>query len=359
MFNFTVDNIPFGIISTDDKPNKRLATAYKNFSIDLPVLFSTTDAVKYTHLHGHLEVFSKDTLNPFISLGRLTWIEARVIIQYAIASGQWQTASIPLNEVTMHLPIHIGDYTDFYASKQHATNVGRLFRPDNPLMPNWVQIPVAYHGRASSVVVHETPIHRPKGMISQDNVTPAVYEPSKKIDFEVELGVIVGKETNLGETVSMEKAYDHLFGIVLLNDWSARDIQKFEYQPLGPFLGKSFATTISPWVITMEALEPFRCTGTQFDPAPAPHLAPEKDAKDAYDIHIVTRIDDKICSTVNSRSLYWSFKQMMVHHTSNGCNLRVGDLLGTGTISDAYRSEWEENSSATPFGSLLEATNGK
>jgi fumarylacetoacetase len=250
----------------------------------------------------------------------------------------------------MHLPAEIGDYTDFYASREHATNVGVMMRgPENALMPNWLHLPVAYHGRASSVVVSDTPIRRPRGQVKPDNADRPVFGPSRSLDFELEMGFFVGPGNALGQPIPIAQAADHIFGMVLVNDWSARDIQKWEYQPLGPFLAKNFATSISPWVVTLEALEPFRVAGPAQDPPPLAYLHTSGDW--SYDIQLEVWLQgsgmakpERICRS-NSNHLYWNVCQQLAHHTVNGCNLRPGDLLATGTISgptpDSYGSMLE------------------
>ncbi len=246
----------------------------------------------------------------------------------------------PLSETRMLLPCAIGDYTDFYASIDHATNIGRMFRPDNPLMPNYKWLPVAYHGRASSVVVSGTPVRRPCGQTVEAPAGPPAFGPTRRLDYELELGAWLGPGNSKGEPIPAASAEDHLFGVCLLNDWSARDIQAWEYQPLGPFLAKNFATTVSPWIITMEALEPFRCEPprrAEGDPEPLAHL--RTGGRDAYSITLevwlkTARMTEPMrLSRSNFASMYWTLAQMVTHHASNGCPLRPGDLIGSGTVS--------------------------
>ena len=250
----------------------------------------------------------------------------------------------PIDSVDLLLPCEIGDYTDFYASVHHATNVGSMFRPDNPLLPNYKWLPVGYHGRASSVVVSGTGVRRPRGQTAETPAGPPVYGPTRRLDYELELGAFVGPGNPMGQPIPIAEAADHLAGVCLLNDWSARDIQAWEYQPLGPFLAKSFATSISPWVVTMEALAPFRCAGdarAPGDPAPLPHL--QGGVQDAYAITLEVWLRSaKMAEPVRlsqSRfsSMYWTLAQMVAHHTSNGCPLRPGDLIGSGTVSGPER----------------------
>jgi fumarylacetoacetase len=237
---------------------------------------------------------------------------------------------LPLAETRLLMPCAIGDYTDFYASIHHATNVGSMFRPDNPLLPNYKWLPVGYHGRASSVVLSGTPVRRPWGQTADAPSGPPSYGPTRRLDYELEVGAFVGPGNALGEPIPIEEAANHIVGVCLLNDWSARDIQTWEYQPLGPFLAKSFATSISPWVITTDALEPFRC-GPEPHPQMLAHL--HSPTGDAYEITLEVWLNGARISRGNFASMYWTFAQMVAHHTSNGCNLRPGDLLGSGTVS--------------------------
>ena len=253
------------------------------------------------------------------------------------------------SESKMHLPIKIGDYTDFYSSLEHATNVGTMFRDkDNPLLPNWKHIPVGYHGRASSIIVSEQPIRRPKGQIMPPNSSSPIFQASQRLDFELEMAFITGKKTKIGEPISINNAEDHIFGLVLLNDWSARDIQKWEYVPLGPFLGKSFASSISPWIVTMEALEQFKVSGPSQNPEVLPYL--KYSGKKNYNIELEVYIkpedsDEQVIAKSNFKYLYWNMAQQLTHQTVNGCNINVGDLYGSGTIS---------GKSPDSYGSMLE-----
>ena len=264
----------------------------------------------------------------------------------------WETRLLPsMADADLFLPAEIGDYTDFYASIYHAANVGRLFRPDQPLLPNYKFLPIGYHGRASSIVVGGTPIRRPNGQTRADDASLPVFGPSKVLDYEVEAGFLVGRGNRLGEPISILEAEEHLFGMCLLNDWSARDLQKWEYQPLGPFLAKSFATSLSPWVVTMEALEPYRVPAfprPEGDPAPLPYLDQSAQAdrvglNAVFELHLLTQkmraegLAPFRISRANSRDLYWTPGQLLAHHTGNGCNLRPGDLLGSGTLSGPAR----------------------
>lgn len=299
---FPLQNLPFGRISTAADPAPQPATAIGDFALPLP---------------GGI-------------------LKRHDLVRKLESGSAWRTELIPLAECRFHLPFEIGDYTDFYASIHHATNVGRMFRPDNPLLPNYHWVPIGYHGRSSSIVVSGTPIRRPIGQLPPPPGGEPVFGPTRELDFELEAGFFVSRGNTLGEPIPMGSAEDHLFGVCLLNDWSARDIQRWEYQPLGPFLSKSFATSISPWVITMEALAPFRCPVERDHPV-LPYLAQTGNGAIDCDLEVWLRPSGRstpvrICAT-NMKHLYWSPAQLLTHQTSNGCNVRPGDLLGTGTIS--------------------------
>lgn len=363
MMHFSIDTIPFGIISTVQDKNRYIATAYQNYAINLHTLHlhdplydeEESPAIQQTETKQS-SIFQGESLNSFISLGKPFTERVRLEIRKRIVNKTIpDNAKISLDNVIMHMPVKVGDYTDFYASKEHASNLGRIFRPNSdPLLPNWSHIPIGYHGRSSSIVVSGTQIHHPSGMILLPGYDTPVYQKSQKLDYELELGFIVGKDSRLGNPIPIDQAEDYLFGIVILNDWSARDIQKYEYVPLGPFLGKNFATTISAWVVPMEAFSSYRTKQVVQDPTPQPHLTPLHDSLDAFDIHLsvdIRRLGERInlCKT-NAKGLYWSISQMITHHTSNGCNLRIGDILATGTIS---------GSDSRSTGSMLELTQGK
>jgi fumarylacetoacetase len=300
-------------------------------------------------------------LNEFMSQGKVAWSAARAAIQSLLAEGgnpalresaeHRSRALIPQAQVQMHLPARIGDYTDFYSSKYHAFNVGVMFRGrENALQPNWTWLPVGYHGRASSVVVSGTPIHRPNGQLQPDEKAPPVFGQCKLLDFELEMAAFVGGPGNaLGQPITQAQADDMIFGLVVMNDWSARDVQKWEYVPLGPFTAKNFGTTISPWVVTMEALSPFSVPNQEQVPKPMEYLAEKSPV--TYDIHLDVSVkSDKmrephVISRSNAKYLYWTLKQQLVHHSVTGCNMSAGDLLGTGTISGPLEHE---------YGSMLE-----
>ncbi|MFT6209688.1 MAG: fumarylacetoacetase [Bacteroidia bacterium] len=351
--DFSLDNIPFGIGSTDGKP--RAATRIGDKAIDLDVLHK---AGLFSGINLPEGILDSQFLNDFIELGKPITNAVRLRIQelFAADNGELRDnealrldAIRDVNEVQMRLPVRIGDYTDFYSSKEHATNVGTLFRdPANALLPNWLHIPVGYHGRASSIIASGTDIHRPKGQTKADDADVPSYGPCRLLDFELEMAFIVGKSNELGSSVPVEEAEDHIFGMVVFNDWSARDIQKWEYVPLGPFLGKSFASSISPWIITMEALEPFRTPSPKQDPKVLPYLEMKKDHN--FDISLEAIIetsggDAKTVSNSNFKYMYWSMAQQLAHHTVNGCNMQVGDMCGSGTLSgptpDSYGSMLE------------------
>jgi fumarylacetoacetase len=284
-----------------------------------------------------------DTLNHLMALTPRHWQALRArLFELSATPRDTGPFLVARRDVELLLPVTIGDYTDFYASIHHATNVGKLFRPDNPLLPNYKHIPIAYHGRASSVVVSGTPVHRPCGQTQE-----STFGPTRALDYELEVGIFIGTGNALGEPIGIESAEDHIFGVCLLNDWSARDIQAWEYQPLGPFLGKSFSTSISPWIVPMEALAPYRVPvrpRPQGDPAPLAYLdSPENRERGAIDLTLEVEITSAQMrakgmepfrlSSGNLKNLYWTFAQMVAHHTSNGCNLRPGDLLASGTVS--------------------------
>ncbi len=358
--HFPIQNLPYGIFRPRSGGAPRVGVALGDFVVDLSVL---EEAGLFEDRDIRVEKpFSRASLNHFMSLGRDVWRAARATLQYLLDAdtpdlrddGKLRSrAFYRLDDVEMLLPASIGDYTDFYSSREHATNVGTMFRgPDNALQPNWLHLPVAYHGRSSSIVCSGTEIRRPCGQSKADDAERPSFGPSRLLDFELEMGFFIGPGTNLGEPVPIHRAHEYIFGMVIVNDWSARDIQKWEYVPLGPFLGKSFATTISPWVVTMDALEPFRTQGPAQDPEPLEYLR-HPDARAAYDIQLQVALlptgsnaPHTICRS-NFKYLYWSMAQQLAHHTVNGCNLRPGDLMASGTISGP-----------TPetFGSLLEFT---
>ncbi|TNF23891.1 MAG: fumarylacetoacetase [Bacteroidetes bacterium] len=351
--DFSLDNIPFGIYRENGKTSA--ATRIDNNVIDLNAL---QKAGLFAGINLPDDIFSKPVLNDFIALGKPVTSATRKRVQelFAAENGELRDNSSVrvdairnIEDVEMLMPIRVGDYTDFYSSKEHATNVGTMFRdPNNALLPNWLHIPVGYHGRASSIVVSGTPLHRPKGQTKADDADKPTFGPTRLLDFELEMAFIVGKSNALGTSVSVSDAEEHIFGMVVFNDWSARDIQKWEYVPLGPFLAKNFGSSISPWIVTMEALEPFRVAGPKQEPAVLPYL--EMKNNHSFDIHLQASIetDSGVAKTVcnsNFKYMYWSMAQQFAHHTVNGCNMNVGDMCASGTISgptpDSYGSMLE------------------
>jgi len=334
--DFSINNLPFGVFEAPGR-GPRAGVAFGDQIVDLAALdLDIPDP----------SVFSRPSLNAFIALGRPYWRSVREQVSQLIQTRSPKLVLVEQSAVTMRLPVEIGDYVDFYSSEEHATNVGKMFRdPKNALLPNWKHLPVGYHGRSSSIIPSGVDIHRPWGQLNPANQTPE-FAPSRELDFELEMGFIVGKNTALGSTVSVQNAEDCIFGVVLLNDWSARDIQRWEYVPLGPFLGKSFATSITPWVVTLDALEPFRVAGPVQDPSPLPYLRTDRPGN--FDIALKvflqpTQESSPVpISQTNFRRMYWNMRQQLAHLTSNGTNLRVGDLCGSGTVSgdtpDSYGS---------------------
>lgn len=349
--DFSIYNLPFGIFSKG-KVKTRAGIAIGNQIVDLASL------AEAELLDVSPFVFRQSTLNEFIGLGKKVTNKVRLDVQQLLTDDNSPLKDRPemlvlQSDVQMHLPVHIGDYTDFYSSIEHATNVGKMFRdPENALLPNWKHIPVGYHGRASSIVVSGTPIKRPKGQVMPKDATAPVFKASGRLDFELEMGFITGKNTQLGTSVTTTDAEDYIFGLVLFNDWSARDIQKWEYVPLGPFLGKSFASSMSPWIVTLEALEPFKVAGPKQDPKVLPYL--KYTGKSNYDIQLEVGLQpekskESIVSTSNLKYMYWNMRQQLAHHTINGCNINVGDVMASGTISGKDESS---------YGSMLEISWG-
>ncbi|TYI79046.1 hypothetical protein E1A91_D06G257900v1 [Gossypium mustelinum] len=343
--HFPIQNLPYGAFKTHSTTLPRLGVAIGDYVLDLSEIAKS--GLFNSPLLAGSDCFLQPTLNKFLAMGRPAWKEARDTLQKLLSSTEpalrdnmelRQKALVPMSEVEMVLPMEIGDYTDFFSSMHHAKNCGTIFvGPKNPIAPNWFRLPIAYHGRASSVVISGTDIIRPRGQGHPTGNSTPYFGPSLKLDFELEMGTVVGPGNELGKTIDVNEAADHIFGVVLMNDWSARDIQAWEYVPLGPFLGKSFGTTISPWIVTLDALQPFACDAPKQDPPPLPYLA-EKTSKN-YDIALEVQIkpsgqkDSSVVTRSNLKNLYWTLTQQLAHHTINGCNLRPGDLLGTGTIS--------------------------
>jgi len=356
--DFPIQNLPFGIAASPG-PSKGVS-----------IIGNTVISLAALHKLGYFSViklpegiFEKDSLNDFIALGKSVTREVRDRLSEILKKDNPELRDnaeakkkclFKVEDVKMLLPVRIGDYTDFYSSKEHATNVGSMFRdPKNALLPNWLHLPVGYHGRASSIIVSGTNFHRPKGQMTPPNTEKPVFGPSKALDIELEMAFIIGKNTELGNSVTTMDADDYIFGMVLFNDWSARDIQRWEYVPLGPFLAKNFASTVSPWIVTLDALEPFKVKAPAQDPEVLPYLK-RADENTALDINLEVWLkpqntEGKKISMSNFKYMYWTMEQQLAHHTVNGCNINVGDMMASGTISGPTPDS---------YGSLLELTWG-
>ena len=354
--DFPIQNLPFGIIGNHIL-SKRVSVRIGDYALDLKVL-AELGYLKETGFDS--SDFDAPFLNPMMKKGKLAVRKLRNRISELLLDSSTSLQNNPsqieqvlhlISAVEVSMPVEIGDYTDFYSSKEHATNVGMMFRdPANALLPNWLWIPVAYHGRASSIVLSGQDIHRPKGQIKPSAEEDPIFTPSRQVDFELEMAFITFDGKPLGDSISTEEADSYIFGLCLFNDWSARDIQAWEYVPLGPFLGKNFASSISAWIVTLDALEPFSVESPEQNPKVLPYL--EFDGKKAYDIQLQVGIltnnkDETVVCNSNFKYMYWNMAQQLAHHTSNGCNIRCGDLLGSGTIS---------GKSEDSFGSMLELT---
>jgi fumarylacetoacetase len=354
--DFPIQNLPFGIFKTQYL-DAGAGVAIGKYVLDLTYIYEI----------GFLDglglpagIFNRDSLNDFIGLGKATTTAVRERIAELLAKDNAELrdnkpgreiALIPMDEVQMLMPVRIPNYTDFYSSEEHATNVGKMFRgPENALLPNWKHLPVGYHGRASSIVPSGVPVRRPQGQVKPPEADKPSFGPTKRLDFEMEVAFITCGENPLGQPVSTGEAEDYIFGFVLFNDWSARDIQVWEYVPLGPFLAKNFASSISPWIVTMDALEPFRVEGPEQEPEVLPYLKYSGRKNFNVDLQVALQpegAEEKIVCNTNFRNMYWNINQQLAHHTVNGCNLQVGDMYASGTISGK-----DENS----FGSMLELT---
>ncbi len=355
--HFPIQNLPFGVFSTPSKPSKRVGVAIGDRILDLAVL----ERAGRLPVAADARIFDRDDIHAFLECGPAVWKRTRRRIGALLRGDRAELrddselrarAFVAMDDARMHLPVRPSGFTDFYSSKEHATNVGMLFRdPQKALLPNWLELPVAYNGRASSVVVSGTPVRRPSGQFAISGAARPGFAPTRKLDFELETAFIVGEGNALGEPVDVADAERRIFGLVLLNDWTARDIQQWEYVPLGPFNGKSFATSISPWVVMLEALEPFRAAGPQQVPEPLPYL--RHPGANGYDIALEVALRpgaSGAASTIcrgNAKTLYWSMAQQLAHHTVSGCNARPGDLMGSGTIS---------GEAIDSVGSLIECT---
>jgi fumarylacetoacetase len=354
--DFPLQNLPFGIFRRRGK-NPRAATRIGDFVIDLYALATHSC---FTETDIDPEVFNRPVLNDLIAKGKPAWQKLRSCLSDLFneespnlrdnlrAQGDFL---FPAGEVEMLMPVGIGDYTDFYSSMQHAVNLGTLYRgAGHALNPNWKSLPVAYHGRSSSIVVSGTPIHRPNGQFIPEDATAPVFGPTQQLDFELEVAFIAGKSTPLGTSITTREAEDHIFGLVLFNDLSARDIQRWEYVPLGPFAGKNFGSVISPWIVTLDALEPFRVAGPVQDPPVLPNLAFDGDYH--YDIRLEVFLQplekkETLISSANYNSIYWNMVQQLAHQAANGCNIRIGDLYASGAISGPGQGS---------YGSMIELT---
>ena len=368
--DFSIQNLPYGIFSNSPSSAARVGVALGDQIIDLAALQQAGLLTLQEPMHEPVQqsVFRQTRLNDFIALGSRVWGEVRHQLSTLFEAGNpllrddaalRAQVLVPMAQATLHLPVDIPGYTDFYSSKEHATNVGSMFRdPKNALLPNWTEMPIGYNGRASSVVVSGTPVRRPNGQLKLPDQDRPIFGACRKLDIELETGFIVGKGNALGEPIPVQQAEQHIFGMVLLNDWSARDIQQWEYVPLGPFNAKTFATSISPWVVTLAALEPFKVPAPQQQPEPLAYL--RHAGNDAYDIGLEVKLtpanatgdatraeSTTTIARTNFRHMYWRMAQQLAHHTVSGCNTRVGDLMGSGTIS---------GSQPDSFGSLLELT---
>jgi fumarylacetoacetase len=356
--DFPIQNIPFGVFITKDDVIT-IGTRIGDCAIDMGALqqLNYFEGIELTD-----DMFMQDTLNDFISDGKKTWrlVRNRLAELFDETNPKLRDNKehkdliiFNVKDIEMQLPVLIGDYTDFYSSKEHATNVGKMFRdPENALLPNWLYVPVGYHGRSSTIIPSGIPVNRPMGQTLPNGETTPVFGASRLVDFELETAFITTDANIMGENIPISEAEDYIFGMVLMNDWSARDIQKWEYVPLGPFLAKNFATSISPWIITMDALYPFRTKGPKQDPAPFPYL--QQKGKNNFDIHLEVAIqpenaDETIVSKTNFKYMYWSMTQQLAHHTSNGCRVNSGDMMGSGTISGPTPDS---------YGSMLELTWG-
>lgn len=346
--DFPLENLPYGVFRYAHR--KAIGVAIGDRILDLGACAS--EGLLKALPSEIVDACTEQVLNPLMALGPQAWSSLRREVQTLLGDKvdsplQHRVASmlVPIEEAEMQMPVEIGDYTDFYASIHHATRVGKLFRPDNPLLPNYKYMPIGYHGRASSIVLSGAEIHRPSGQTKPPSAAEPAFGPARSLDYELEMGLFIGPGNALGQAIPIKEAEEHIFGLCLVNDWSARDIQSWEYQPLGPFLAKSFASTISPWVVTMEALDPYRVPVAERaagDPAPLPYLSSTAD-RGAIDVRLEVYLqsaqmrqshtEPMLISRGNLRDLYWTPAQLLAHHASNGCNLRTGDLLATGTIS--------------------------
>lgn len=354
--DFPIQNIPFGVFMPNDDDHVTTGTRIGDYAIDLSALHQLG---YFEGIELPFDVFLQDTINDFMMLGKPKCREVRNRLaevfdaeHHQLRDNEEHRSEIiyPVEEVQVLMPVFVQDYTDFYSSREHAVNVGTLFRgKDNALMPNWLHLPVGYHGRSSSIVISGENIRRPMGQMKPPEADAPVFGPTKLLDFELEMAFITTDGKPMGERIDVKEAEDYIFGMVVFNDWSARDIQGWEYVPLGPFLGKNFASSISPWIVTLDALEPFRTEGPKQDPTPLPYM--QMEGKNTFDINLEVAIqpdsdcDESVVTRSNFRYLYWNMAQQLAHHTVNGCNINAGDMMASGTISGPTESS---------YGSLLE-----
>lgn len=351
--DFSIHNLPYGMFMRDGRPTPGIA--FGDVILDLR---RCRDAGLMASLALPEDVFESEYLNRFIALGKTHWSGLRKWLQEELSDDQSgvfkHQAEVLVDRLSakMCMPVQVGDYTDFYSSIEHATNVGKMFRdPANALLPNWKHLPVGYHGRASSIVISGTDVVRPCGQTLPPNSENPVFGPSKRLDFELEMAFIIGGENELGDAIAVDKAEEHIFGMVVFNDWSARDIQKWEYVPLGPFLSKNFASTISPWIVTMEALSSFKSAALKQEPEVLPYLRSSNSSNYYIALEVALQaegMETVICKS-NFKYMYWNMAQQLAHHTVNGCNVRVGDMMASGTIS---------GQSPDSYGSMLELSWG-
>jgi fumarylacetoacetase len=347
--DFPIQNLPYGVFSTAANPTRRIGVAIGDQVLDLAAL----EAAGVLAANDIERVFAQPSINAFMALGPTIWTKIRSRISTLLRHDNpelrdnaelRQRALLPRSDVQLHLPLAVVGYTDFYSSKEHATNVGVMFRgKDNALQPNWLYMPIGYNGRASTVVVSGTKVKRPRGQLKPPTAEVPSFEPCRRLDFELEMGAVVGQSSPMGGMLTEQQAEEMIFGFVLLNDWSARDIQQWEYVPLGPFLAKAFATSIGPWVVTREALEPFRMQGPEQSPAPLSYLRQSKPQNYNLELDVSLRTTGMnkpaSISHTNFKYMYWSAVQQLMHHASSGCAMSVGDLLGSGTISGPEKNQ--------------------
>ena len=352
--DFPIQNIPFGVFLTRDDIIT-IGTRIGDFAIDLGALHQLG---YFSEIPLTDDIFLQDSLNDFIADGRKTWraVRNRISVIFEANNAELrdriehrERVIFAMDEVEMQLPVQIGDYTDFYSSKEHAINVGSLYRdPLNALLPNWMHLPVAYHGRSSSIIPSGISVHRPQGQKLPNGATEPIFGPSRQLDFELEMAFITTDANELGQPIPVDQAEEYIFGLVLFNDWSARDIQRWEYAPLGPFLGKNFASSVSCWIVTLDALEPFRTASPKPEKELLPYL--QYSGKKTFDINLEVSIkpegkEETVVTNSNFKHLYWNMSQQLAHHTVNGCPVNSGDMMGSGTIS---------GSAPKSYGSMLE-----